>query len=40
MGTFFPGGLMLHTRMMGQVNRCRRSDSGDFPLGPFWWPGF
>jgi hypothetical protein len=32
-GDLFSWGLMLHTRMMGQVNRCQRSDSGDFAFG-------
>jgi hypothetical protein len=32
-GDLFVWGMMLHTRMMGQVNRCRRSNSGDFSFG-------
>jgi hypothetical protein len=32
-GDLFSWGVLLHTKMMGQVNRCRRSDSGDFTFG-------
>jgi hypothetical protein len=39
-GDLFSWGLILHTRMMGQVNRCRDPTLVTSPLGPFWWPGF
>jgi hypothetical protein len=32
-GDFFAWGLMLHAKMMGQINRCRTADSGDFSFG-------
>jgi hypothetical protein len=39
-GDLFAWGVLLHTKMMGQVNRCRRSNSVTSLSGPFWWPGF
>jgi hypothetical protein len=33
-GDFFSWGLMLHAKMMGQIHRCRTTDSGgDFSFG-------
>jgi hypothetical protein len=32
-GDFFTWGLMLHAKMMGQIHRCRTTDSGDFSFG-------
>jgi hypothetical protein len=32
-GDFFAWGVMLHAKMMGQINRCRTIDSGEFVFG-------
>jgi hypothetical protein len=32
-GEHFVSGLMLHTKMMGQLNRCRASNSYEFLFG-------
>jgi hypothetical protein len=32
-GDLFAWGVLMHTRMMSQLNRCRRADSGDFAFG-------
>jgi hypothetical protein len=32
-GEHFSWGLMLHTKMIGQLNRCRAINSGDFSFG-------
>jgi hypothetical protein len=32
-GDLFAWGVLMHTKMMGQLNRCRRADSGDFTFG-------
>jgi hypothetical protein len=32
-GEHFAWGLMLHTRMVGQLDRCRSTDIGDFAFG-------
>jgi hypothetical protein len=32
-GDHFSWGLMLHSRMMGQIHQCQTSDSGDFSFG-------
>jgi hypothetical protein len=30
---YFSWGLMLHVKMVGQLDRCRTTDSGDFAFG-------
>jgi hypothetical protein len=32
-GEHFAWGLMLHAKMVGQLDRCRTADSGDFAFG-------
>jgi hypothetical protein len=32
-GDFFTWGLLFHAKMIGQINRCRTTDSGDFAFG-------
>jgi hypothetical protein len=32
-GEHFAWGLMLHAKMVGQLNRCRAADSGEFSFG-------
>jgi hypothetical protein len=32
-GEIFSWGLMLHAKMMGQINRCQVTDSGEFSFG-------
>jgi hypothetical protein len=32
-GEHFSWGLMLHAKMVGQLNRCRAADSGEFSFG-------
>jgi hypothetical protein len=33
LGDHFSWGIMLHSRMMGQIHRCRTTDSNDFAFG-------
>jgi hypothetical protein len=32
-GEHFAWGLMLHAKMVGQLNRCRAAESGEFSFG-------
>jgi hypothetical protein len=32
-GDFFSWGLMFHAKMMGQIDQCRTTDSGNFSFG-------
>jgi hypothetical protein len=32
-GDLFAWGVLMHTRMVSQLNWCRRADSGDFAFG-------
>jgi hypothetical protein len=32
-GDLFAWGVLMHTKILSQLNRCRRADSGDFAFG-------